>query len=200
MLLFWQTIFITSLLIASIVASKVIMVFDFFVLPAAVIAYAFTFLATDIINEVYGKEEAKKTIQLGLVSLIFGSLLIIVAGYLPVAPFAIESQKAYEIILGQNWRIVFASLTAYYIAQLVDINVFAYLKKKLDFKHKWLRNNTSTITGQLVDTSIFITIAFSGIVPNIGIMILSQYLFKVGLAAIDTPFFYLFTRNCKKTI
>ena len=194
-LLFWQTIFITSLLIASIVASKVIMIFDFFVLPAAVVAYAFTFLATDVINEKYGKEEAKRTIHIGLIALVFGSILIIIAGLLPVAPFAQESQEAFEKILGQNWRIVVASLTAYYVAQMVDINIFNWLKKKLNFKHKWLRNNTSTVSGQLIDTCIFITIAFYGIVPELGIMILSQYLFKVGLAFIDTPLFYLFTRK-----
>ena len=194
-LLFWQTIFITSLIIASVVASKVIMVFDFFILPAAVIAYAFTFLATDIINEKYGKEEAKKMVQFGFIALIFATILIYIAGLLPVAPFAPERQEAFEIILGHNWRIVLASLTAYYIAQMVDINVFNWLKQKFNFKYKWLRNNVSTWSGQAIDTCIFITIAFYGIVPELGIMILSQYLFKIALAAIDTPLFYLFTRK-----
>ena len=192
-LLFWQTIFLTSLIIASVVASKVIMIFDFFILPAAVIAYAFTFLATDVINEKYGKEEAKKMVRFGFLALIFGTILIYIAGLLPVAPFAPERQEAFEIILGHNWRIVLASLTAYYIAQMVDINIFNWLKKK--FKHKWLRNNVSTWCGQAIDTCIFITIAFYGIVPELGIMILSQYLFKIVLAAIDTPLFYLFTRK-----
>lgn len=194
-LLFWQTIFLTSLIIASVVASKVIMIFDFFILPAAVIAYAFTFLVTDIINEKYGKEEAKKMVQFGFIALIFATLLIYIAGLLPVAPFALERQEAFEIILGHNWRIVLASLTAYYIAQMVDINVFNWLKRKFNFKYKWLRNNVSTWSGQAIDTCIFITIAFYGIVPELGIMILSQYLFKVVLAAIDTPLFYLFTRK-----
>ena len=194
-LLFWQVIFITSLIIANVVASKVIMLFDFFVLPAAVVAYAFTFLATDIIHEKYGKQEAKNIIQLGLCALIFGSVLISIAGVLPVAPFLAERQEAFDMILGQNYRFVFASLVAYYISQILDISIFGWLKEKFDKKHKWLRNNMSTMVAQFIDTCIFITIAFWGVVPELGIMILSQYLFKLGLAAIDTPLFYIFTKE-----
>ena len=197
-LLIWQVVFITSLIIANVVAGKVIMLFDFFVLPAAVVSYAITFLCTDVIHEKYGKQEAKNTIHIGLIALVLGSILITIAGLLPVAPFLAERQEAFDIILGQNYRFVFASLVAYYVSQLLDINVFGKLKERFGGKHKWLRNNTSTMCAQFIDTCIFITIAFAGVVPSLFVMIFSQYIFKIGLAAIDTPLFYFFTRKEKE--
>jgi len=188
-----NAVFVVSLVIANVIAGKVIMVFDYFVLPAAVVAYGITFLCTDVINELYGKDEAKKTVKLGFVMQIMASLLILMGYYLPVAPFATETQEAYKVLLGQNWRFVAASMTAYLIAQTIDINIFSKLKGVTAGKHKWLRNNVSTGVSQFVDTSIFITIAFWGVVPNLWIMIVSQFAFKLVIALIDTPIFYLLT-------
>lgn len=71
------------------------------------------------------------------------------------------------------------------------------LKNKTNGKYKWLRNNASTMSSQLIDTVIFIAIAFYGVVDNIILMIFAQYLIKLILAALDTPFFYFFTRRRK---
>jgi len=191
---FWTGILITSLVVANVVAGKVIQIKGI-VLPAAVVSYAFTFLCTDVINEKWGKEKATQSVIIGFTTQIFAALLILMAQYLPVAPFASETQEAYKIILGQNWRFVVASLTAYLIAQNVDVKLFDFIKKKTNGKHKWVRNNVSTLTSQLVDTSIFITIAFWGSVPSILVMIFSQYIIKLGLALIDTPIFYLMTKD-----
>lgn len=189
---FWVGILATSLVVANVVAGKVVMIGGI-VLPAAVVSYAFTFLATDVISELWGKEKAKEAVKFGFIAQLFAALLILMAKYLPVAPFAIETQKAFVTILGQNIRFVFASLTAYIFAQNADVISFHFLKKR--FKSKWIRNNGSTMTSQLIDTAIFITIGFWGNVPNLIVMIFSQYIIKLGLAALDTPLFYLLTKD-----
>ncbi|SJT10601.1 Inner membrane protein yhhQ [Clostridioides difficile] len=190
-------IFVTSLVVSNIVAGKVIDIFGLIV-PAAVVAYPLTFLCTDIIGEIWGKEEANRTVKRGILMQLFSLLLITIAIALPSASFAQEYGNNLKVVLGQNVRFVLASLTAYILAQSNDVFIFHKLKNKFNGKHKWLRNNASTMLSQLIDTSIFITIGFWGTVPSILTMIMSQYVVKFCLALLDTPFFYLLTRENKK--
>ncbi|WP_027963803.1 queuosine precursor transporter [Halalkalibacillus halophilus] len=195
LLILLNTIFATALVTANVLAGKVVAFGDNFVIPAAVVTYAFTFLITDIIHEKYGKEQARRTIIFGFIAQVFASIMILIGYYLPVAPFAPEQQEAYETLLGQNWRFVIASMAAYLASQFLDVYVFSKLKKLTNSRFKWLRNNVSTASSQFVDTTIFITIAFAGVVPELWIMIVSQYLIKLAIAVIDTPIFYLLTRK-----
>ena len=192
-----NAIFIMSLLVANVVAGKVVDLFGFIV-PAAVVAYGITFLCTDVINEIWGKEEAKKTVKLGFKIQVASMVLILLAIWLPPAIFAVDFNISFKTVLGQNVRVVFASLTAYTISQAHDVISFNFWRNKTKGKHKWLRNNLSTMTSQIIDTAIFITIAFWGLVPNLLWMIFSQYVVKAVIALIDTPFFYLLTRTKKK--
>jgi len=194
-LLLWQTLFITSLLTANVVAGKVVLLFGKLVVPAAVVAYAITFLATDIINELYGKEKANEIVRYGFIAQITASILIYLASKLPIAPFMPEMQEAFIMLLGQNARFVAASLLAYAVSQAHDVYSFDWWRKKTKGKHKWIRNNFSTMASQLLDTAIFITIGFYGTVPNLLTMVVSQYIIKFCLALLDTPFFYYFTRD-----
>lgn len=191
-----NVLFATAVIIANVVASKVVQL-GWMVVPSAVFAYALTFLFTDIIDEIWGKKEAQKAVWRGFWAQITASILIVSAQWLPVAPFMAEQQEHFVAILGQNWRFAIASLIAYLIAQTSDVYSFAFFGKLTKGKHKWLRNNLSTMSSQLIDTAIFITIAFYGVVPNIWIMILSQYTLKLIIALCDTPFFYLLTRGYK---
>lgn len=192
-------IFITSLLIANVVASKIV-VLGVFVLPAAIVAYPLTFLMTDVIGEVWGKNEANRTVKLGVICQLISLILIGIAVKLPVASFA-DNQEAFNLILGQSARVVVASLVAYICSQSWDVWIFHKIrdyfvsKGSCTKKVKWIWNNASTMTSQIIDTAIFITIAFWGKVPDIWIMILSQYIIKFVYAALDTPFFYLLTRD-----
>ncbi|HBE9761909.1 TPA: queuosine precursor transporter [Clostridioides difficile] len=190
-------VFVTSLVISNIVAGKVIDVLGLIV-PAAVVAYPITFLCTDVIGEIWGKEEANRTVKRGILMQLFSLLLIAIAIALPNASFAQEYGNNLKVVLGQNVRFVLASLTAYILAQSNDVFIFHKLKDKFRGKHKWLRNNASTMLSQLIDTAIFITIGFWGTVPNILTMIMSQYVVKFFLALLDTPFFYLLTRENKE--
>jgi len=191
-----NAVFIMSLLVANVVAGKVVDLFGFIV-PAAVVAYGVTFLCTDVINEIWGKAQARKTVMLGLKVQLASTVLILLAIWLPPAIFAVDFNEAFKTVLGQNVRVVFASLTAYTISQAHDVISFNFWRKKTKGKHKWIRNNLSTMTSQIIDTAIFITIAFWGLVPNLLWMIFSQYIIKAIIALIDTPFFYLLTRNKK---
>jgi uncharacterized integral membrane protein (TIGR00697 family) len=193
-LLIWQAVFITSLLTANVVVGKIVMLGNL-VVPAAVMAYAITFLATDVINEIYGKEKANEIVIVGFIAQVLAAVLIYIATLLPIAPFAKEMQESFLMVLGQNWRFVFASLTAYVISQSHDVWSFNFWRKKTGGKYKWLRNNASTLISQILDTAIFIVIAFWGQVPNLWHMIVSQYIIKAILALVDTPFFYYFTRG-----
>lgn len=190
-------VFITSLIVSNIVAAKVVSFWGL-VTPAAIVAYPLTFLMTDVIGEIWGKEEANRTVKVGFICQIISLALIGLAILLPIAPFA-DNQTEFKSIMGQSFRLVGASLTAYLIAQFNDVLIFHKLKKKTNGKYKWLRNNLSTTTSQLLDTSIFIVIGFIGTVPNIWTMIASQYLIKFIYAILDTPFFYYLTRKNEAT-
>ena len=194
-----NAIFITSLLIANVVSSKIVSFWGLTV-PAAIVAYPLTFLMTDVIGEIWGKEEANKTVKLGFICQMISLVLIGCAILLPVAPFA-DNQTQFTAILGSSFRVVFASMIGYLCSQSWDVWVFHkirdfYIKKRGSTDGgRWIWNNASTMTSQIIDTAIFITIAFVGVVPNIWAMIFSQYLIKLVYALLDTPFFYLMTNK-----
>lgn len=192
-LILLNCIFVIGLVISNIVAAKVV-TFWGLIAPAAVVVYPLTFLMTDVIGEIWGKKEANRTVRNGLICQLISLLLIGAAILLPVAPFA-DNQAAFTAILGNTFRMVFASLVAYIAAQSWDVFLFHALKNKTGEKHKWIRNNASTMSSQIIDTLIFITIGFYGVVPNIWAMVASQYIIKLVLSLLDTPFFYLLTMN-----
>lgn len=200
-LLILNTVFVTALLIANVAASKVVSFWGLTV-PAAIVAYPLTFLVTDIIGEIWGKDEANRTVKIGVLCQLISLVLISIAVALPVASFA-DNQEAFESILGQSARVVVASLVAYLCSQSWDVWIFhkirdAYIRKHGSTKGgKWIWNNASTMTSQIIDTAIFITIGFWGVVPDLPAMIISQYVVKWFYALLDTPFFYLLTRREK---
>lgn len=187
-----QSLFISGLVVSNIIAAKVIVIWKLMV-PAAIIVYPFTFLLTDIIGELYGKEEGNRTVWYGFIASIFAMVIIYAGMLLPAASFMEKQQAAYKTLLGPNRRIVVASLLAYLCSQKHDVWAFHFWKKVTKGRHRWLRNNVSTMTSQLVDTVIFIGLAFWGTVPHVGKMILGQYIVKVLIALMDTPLFYAFT-------
>jgi len=177
---------------------QVIEIVDLFWMQATLgnIMYGTIFLGTDALNEIYGKKSATKAVYLGFAVMII--TLIIMQMALLFQPNAEDfGHEALATIFGFFPRVVLGSLTAFIISQLLDVNLFQKIKAKLpDNKHLWIRNNGSTMISQLVDTSIFVTIAFIGSVstPVFFSLMLSTYLIKVLVAALDTPFIYLAKR------
>ncbi len=187
-----QSLFVAGLVVSNIIAAKVVVIWKLMV-PAAIIVYPFTFLLTDIIGELYGKNEADRTVWYGFMASLFAMVVVYAGMLLPPAPFMQKQQSAYELLMGPNRRIVLASLLAYVCSQKHDVWAFHLWKRLTKGRYKWLRNNLSTMTSQLLDTVIFIGIAFWGVVPQLGEMIVGQYVLKLLIAVIDTPLFYAFT-------
>lgn len=208
--LIWLNLFFCiSIVIANVVGCKVVD-FGFSIFGARVVAsggaltYAITFLCTDIIGEIWGKAEAKKAVWRGMCIQIFAQALIIATMFLRAVDA--DMQSAYVTLLGQSWYFVIGSLTAYICSQTWDVFVFHKLRNKFNAKPalRWIWNNTSTMTSQIIDTAVYALVSFGigmgwlwsqgGVVDLIGLF-LGQYGLKFLLAAIDTPFFYLFTKK-----
>lgn len=188
-------IFIGGLTIASVLANKILSVFGLFV-PAGVVAYSITFIATDTISEIWGKVRAQWVVFSGFVALIVVLVLINLAVVLPAAPFW-ENQQAFETVLQSTSRIIIASFIAYLVSQFHDVWAFHFWKKVTHEKHLWLRNNLSTMVSQLLDTVIFIIIAFYGIQP-VWQLIFGQYIVKLAIAVVDTPLVYLLVHYVRR--
>ena len=129
--------------------------------------------------------------------------MFLALGYLSLAipPQEVSKslQESLQLVLNQGLRMTLASLGAFSVSQFLDVFLFHKMKEKCNGEKKWLRNNLSPMTSQFVDTIIFITIAFYGVVDNLPAMIVGQYVIKLLLALGDTPFFYFFTRRTDKT-
>jgi uncharacterized integral membrane protein (TIGR00697 family) len=173
---------------AQILANKIVL-FGTFALPAGVIVYATSSLVTDILCEFYGKRKALEAVWGGFLASVLLVIAVEIAIAWPPAPFW-PGQEAFQSTLQLTGRIVLGCLTAYIISQNWDVHVFHKLKEKTAGKHLWLRNNASTMTSQALDTVIFITIAFYGVFDTIVPLIIGQYLVKLIIAAMDTPFLY----------
>lgn len=160
-----------------------------FVVPAGVIVYSASFLITDLLSEVYGKEKAKAAVWSGfLLMLLFFAYSRITIAWPPSTGW--EGQDSYEAVLGLSGRLAIAGAVAFLVSQLIDVTLFHHLKIRHGEGRLWLRNNLSTGLSQLVDTILFISIAFYGLFP-VGELILGQYLVKLLIALLDTPFVYL---------
>ncbi len=185
------SLYCTMAVASSIAATKMISMFGLYV-PGGVIIYAASFLITDLISEVHGKKDAIKTVYCG-----FGAMLVF-AGYSllivhwPAAPYY-TNQEAFASVVGVTFRITMAGWISFMVSQYWDVLVFHWLKespKEAINKHLWIRNCASTISSQLIDSVIFISIAFYGVYDNLWQLIIAQYLVKVIIALLDTPFAY----------
>jgi uncharacterized integral membrane protein (TIGR00697 family) len=160
------------------------------------IVYATSFLVTDILSENYGKQEAKKAVWVGFFSLISMTLLMNMALHfkpLEGDEFALITHEATATIFKLMPRIAVASLTAYLLSQRHDVWAFHLWKRRFHKENQlWLRNNLSTMVSQLIDSSVFVLIAFYGVFePGVLFEIfITTYLLKWIVAAADTPFVY----------
>ncbi len=181
------SVFVGSITIASILANKIITVGGIFV-PAGVLAYSVTFIVTDTISEIWGKRRAGETILGGFAALLTVLILVRFSLAWPAAPFW-EGEAAYTAILDATSRIIIASFAAYLVSQLHDVWAFHFWRRITGERHLWLRNNLSTATSQLIDSFLFVTIAFYGVLP-VWPLIVGQWVIKLGIALLDTPLVY----------
>ncbi len=181
------SIFIGGMTISSVLASKIISLFGLLV-PAGVLAYSVTFICTDVVSEIWGKESAKQMVIGGFITLIVVLILVRLALVWPKAPIW-NGEAGFQAVLGSTSRIIIASFIAYLVSQFHDVYVFHFLKRITHGRHLWLRNNLSTAISQLIDSVLFITIAFYGTIP-IWPLIIGQWVIKLAIAVLDTPLIY----------
>jgi queuosine precursor transporter len=193
-------IFCTCLIVANIIAGKLWATpITSVVLTAGVFCFPIVYIIDDVIPEVYGYGVARKIIALGfaanLLAVIFFYLAIIVA-----YPPYFQNQSAFQVVLGFTPRLLVASFAGYLVGTNVNAWVLTWIKKLTGPRWLWMRTIGSTIVGEGVDSLIFITIAFLGVLPSGAIpgMIIAQASFKVLYEAAVTPLTYTIINYFKR--
>lgn len=196
-------LFVTALITAQVTAAKIValtspvslpLTGDLLLVPAAAFAYAVTFFASDCYAELYGRRAAQRLVNVAFVMnfVLLGLVWLAIAA--PVFQGSPIGQGSFSSVLGASTGVVAGSLLAYLVSQNWDVIVFHRIRDATDGEALWLRNIGSTATSQLIDTVIFITVAFvvfQGVpLAQAGGLIIGQYVIKLGIAAIDTPFVY----------
>ncbi|HKK61459.1 MAG TPA: queuosine precursor transporter [Bacteroidales bacterium] len=167
--------------------------------PIGLLAYPFTFLATDLISELFGRKRAQTVVWIGFIMNLFVLFILSLGHWFPDTYGVSGGLNLFEGVYDFVIANTVSSMIAYLIAQSVDVRIFHYLKRLTDGKYLWLRNNGSTMFSQLIDSTTILTILYlSGNlgdnVTTIGallILIVNSYLFKFFFALFDTPLAYL---------
>jgi len=176
-----------------------------FVFGSAVMFFPISYVFGDILTEVYGYARARRVVWAGFAGLAYASFMSWAVLAIPAAP-GWENQKAFEVVFGSTWRIVLASLTAFWAGEFV--NSFVLAKMKIWTSGRWLFTRTigSTIVGQAVDSSIFYPLAFlkvgplqQGWPPELMVKVMfANFLIKVGVEVMMTPLTYAIVGFLKK--
>ncbi|WP_242134409.1 queuosine precursor transporter [Aestuariivivens marinum] len=196
-------LFITSLVVSNLIFQKFFYWYPFdieffgsklFEISVGILPYPLTFLITDLISEIYGKKRANDVVVTGIFASLFSLLIILVASKVPATSWSYVNDELFTKVFGNSVIAVFASMLTYLFAQFIDIQIYHFWKRLTQGKHLWLRNNFSTWFSQFVDTFtiVFLLCSF-GIIQwvNFKGLLVSGFLFKVIVAACDTPFLYI---------
>ena len=162
-------------------------------LSVAVFSFPIVFIMTDIIGEVYGKKMAKNFVLAGIISIIMFLLYSIISISAPWSKDGLWAKEGYDLIFSVSVRFAIASLVAYIIGEYQDVFSFFFFKNRLGNKYFWLRSNLSNIWSQFLDSTIFMFIAFIGVLPvhTILLIIIPWWLYKVFMGFLYTPLSYL---------
>jgi len=185
-------LYIACELIANITANKTVSLFGV-TAPGGVFIYALTFTLIDLVNEQFGKAGARRVIYAAFAANILFALYSAFVVLLP-SPSFFTGREAFAQVLGSTPRIVAASLAAYIISSLIDVEVFDAWKRKIG-GHKWARVLASNTVSTAVDSALFVSVAFGGLLPLLP-LIAGQYLFKMAITVVSVPLIYA-TRSMK---
>ena len=210
-------LFVTALVTAQLTASKILLFSipvslpvtgSSLVLPGAALAYALTFFASDCYSELYGRRAAQAMVNVGFVMNFVLLALVWSTIVAPASPASSVAPAQFERVLAASTNVVVGSLLAYLVSQNWDVVVFHRIREATGGEMLWLRNVGSTATSQLIDTAIFVGVAFAvapavlGVGPQLPASALAslavgQYLLKLLIALLDTPFVYLVVRAAR---
>lgn len=183
------SLYIACELIANTTAGKPVILPGDITVPAAVFIYALTFTLIDLVNERLGKQGARYVVYSAFLANILLAAYTQFAVWLPAAPFyGEEGQAAFQAVLGSTWRVVLASLTAYIVSSLIDVQVFAWWRERVG-RYRWARVLASNSVSTLIDSVLFITIAFLGVLP-VWPLIVGQYIVKMAVTVVSIPLIY----------
>ena len=201
--LFLGALFITSLVVSNLIFKKFFYWYPveaeifgtkLFEISVGILPYPITFLITDLISEIYGKKRANQVVVAGIFASFFSMLIVFVANAAPATEWSPIKDDLFSEVFGSTAIAVFASMMAYLFAQFIDINIYHFWKRLTQGRHLWLRNNFSTFLSQFIDTAtvLLLLCAFGEIEWNLfSGLLLAGFIFKVMIAALDTPFLYL---------
>jgi len=165
------------------------------------------FTINDVVIEVYGAERARSIVRTGLMMIVLLFFFILLSIALPPSGRFADSEGAYDTIFGKSLRISFASLTAFALADFLDIAIFSRIRKRMGKSKLWLRNNASNFIAQFIDTALFMTLAFysldRGFDENVSFLfslILPYWLLKCSMSVIETPLVYVGVNWLKKDL
>jgi uncharacterized integral membrane protein (TIGR00697 family) len=181
-------VYIACELIANITASKPVAVFGV-AAPGGVFIYALTFTLVDLINEGLGKSGARFVVYAAFAANLLFALYATLIVALPSPPY-FTHQDAIAVVLGSTPRIVGASLAAYLVSSLIDVEIFARWKELMGKRNKWMRVLASNAVSTAVDSALFVALAFGGVLPLLP-LILGQYAIKMAVTLVSVPLIYL---------
>ena len=193
-------IFVSVLLISNVASSKILALgpFDF---DGGTILFPLSYIFGDILTEVYGYKRTRKIIWLGFAMALLMGLVFFVVGALP-SSVGWDGQDAYMAILGWTPRIVVASVIAYAAGEFSNSYILAKIKIWMKGKKIWVRTIGSTLVGEGIDTVLFVLIAFYGAswaTPSMLLaIVVSNYIFKVGVEVLFTPLTYVIVGFLKR--
>ena len=204
-------LFITSLVVSNLIFQKFFYWYpldikllgnSLFELSVGILPYPITFLITDLISEIYGKKRANQVVIAGIFASFFSMGILLIANEVPAIENSPIDDETFNQVFALSPIAALASMIAYLLAQFVDIRIYHFWKNLTQGKMLWLRNNFSTFSSQLIDTSLVV-----GLLSVFGVLewklfwglVISGFLFKIIIAALDTPLLYLFVGIFRKT-
>lgn len=191
-------VFVTAILVSNLAAQKLFKLGPA-IFSAGILVFPISYIFGDILTEVYGFRRARRVIYCGLFANLFMALVLWVAIELPPAP-GWNLQREFEAVHSMVPRIVLASILAYVAGELANSIVMSRLKILTEARHLWFRTISSTLVGQFVDTVLFVSIAFVGIMPNklLVAAAISAWIFKSAYEALATPLTYFIVGRLKR--
>ena len=190
--------FVALLLISNIAATKLLLIGPF-IMDGGALLFPLTYIIGDVLSEVYGFKKTRRAIIIAFIASSIAAATFLAVQYLPGAP-EYTNQSSFEAVLGFVPNIVIASLVAFFAGQLINSYVLTKMKAKWGEKNLWVRLVSSTVAGQLVDTAIFCTIAFFGILQGWSFVnyILVGVAYKIAVEILLLPVTYQVIRYIKK--
>ena len=196
-------LFIASLVTSNLIFQKFFYWYPFnfevfgvklFEVSVGLLPYPITFLITDILSEIYGIKKANQVVIAGIFASFFSLGILYISMLAPATSWSVVNDLTFVEVFGAAPLAVLASMMAYLFAQFIDIRVYHFWKKFTAGKHLWLRNNFSTFSSQIIDTlTVLILLCSFDIIAwnNFLGLLVSGVLFKIMIAAIDTPVLYI---------